>query len=68
MGRIVIPGAGVLDPFRTALNSLADAGIDARPGTKLLTRYAVIVVDDAQLDEAIGQLKKAGIQGQKDAS
>ena len=68
MGRIVISNGGVLsNSFRTALNILADAGIQIRPGTKLLTRYAVIVLDEAALDDAVAQLTKAGIKVQKDA-
>ncbi len=39
-----------------------------RSGTKLLTRYAVIVVDEAALDDAMAQLLKAGIKVQKDPS
>jgi len=68
MGRIVILGGGDLsNSFRTALSILADAGIQIRPGTKLLTRYAVIVLDEAALDDAVAQLLKAGIKVQKDA-
>lgn len=69
MGRILIPSGGDLSSsFRTALNTLADAGIQMRSGTKLLTRYAVIVVDEAALDDAMAQLLKAGIKVQKDPS
>jgi len=68
MGRIVIPGGGDLSTsFRTALNSLAEAGILLRPGTKLLTRYAVVVVDQAALDAALTELLKAGIKVQTEA-
>lgn len=67
MGRIVISSADDLsNTFRTALNTLADAGIQMQPGTKLLTRYAVIAVDEAALDGAVAQLSKAGIKVQKD--
>jgi len=66
MGRIVILSSGDLSSsFRTALNTLADAGIQMRPGTKLLTRYAVIVVDETAIDGAIAQLQTAGIKVQK---
>jgi hypothetical protein len=69
MGRVVILDGGDLsNSFRTALNTLADAGIQMRPGTKLLTRYAVIVIDEAALDDAVAKLLKAGIKVQKDAS
>jgi UTP-glucose-1-phosphate uridylyltransferase len=68
MGRIVIPSGGDLsNSFRTALNTLAGAGIQMQPGTKLVTRYAVIVLDEAALDDAVAQLLKAGIKAQKDA-
>jgi hypothetical protein len=68
MGRIVILGGGDLSTsFRTALNSLAEAAILIRPGTKLLTRYAVIVVDQPVLDEALAELLKAGIKVQEEA-
>ena len=67
MGRIVIQSGGDLPTtFRTALNLLADAGTQMRPGTKLLTRYAVVMVDDVALDDAVAQLQKAGIKAQKD--
>ena len=67
MGRIVILSSGDLSSsFRTAFNTLADAGIQMRPGTKLLTRYAVIVVDETALDGATAQLRTAGIKVQKD--
>jgi hypothetical protein len=69
MTRLIIPSGGDLpNSFRTALNILADAGIQIRPGTKLLTRYAVIEVDQVALDAAIAQLQKAGIKVQKDPS
>src|SRR5712675_669212 len=44
MRRMVMLSSGDLSrSFRTALNTLADAGIQMRPGRKLLTRYAVVV-------------------------
>ena len=69
MGRILIPRADDLPlSFRTGLNVLADAGIQIRAGTKLLTRYAVLVVDDAALDDAMKKLSAAGMNAQKDNS
>jgi len=69
MGRIVISGGGDLPTsFRTALNTLANAGILIRPGTKLLTRYAVIVVDQIALEEGVAELLRAGISVQKEVS
>jgi hypothetical protein len=67
MGRIVILSSSDLSrSFPTALNTLADAGIQMRPGTKLLTRYAVIVVDETAIDGGIAQLQTVGIKVQKD--
>ena len=69
MGRILISRDVDLPlSFRTGLNILADAGIQIRSGTKLLTRYAVLAVDEAALDEAIQKLAAAGIKAQKDIS
>jgi len=69
MGRILISRDVDLPlSFRTGLNILADAGIQIRSGTKLLTRYAVLAVDEAALDEAIEKLAAAGIKAQKDIS
>ena len=69
MKRIVIRDSGDLSAsLRTSLNILAEEGIQIRPGTKLLTRYAVIVVDEAELDDAIACLTRAGVSAQKDQS
>jgi hypothetical protein len=69
MKRIVIADGGDLSAaLRTALNTLAGAGIQIRPGTKLLTRYAVVVVDEASIDDAIAGLLGAGLKPQKDVS
>jgi hypothetical protein len=69
VGRIVIPNGGDLsNSFRTALNTLAEAGFQVRTGTKLLTRYAVIVVEPVALDNAVALLLNAGIKVQKDPS
>ena len=67
MRRMVILSSGDLSKsFRTALNTLADAGIQMRPGTKLLTRYAVIAVGETAIDGGVAQLQTAGIKVQKD--
>jgi hypothetical protein len=67
MGRIVILSSGDLSrSLRTALNTLADAGIQMRPGTKLLTSYALILVDETAIDGAIAQLQTVGIKVHKD--
>jgi len=69
MQRIVIVEGGDLSAsFRAALNALDSAGIQIKPGTKLLTRYAVVIVDDPALDDAIARLLAAGVKAQKDKS
>jgi len=55
MRRMVMLSSGdLLRSFRTALNTLADAGIQMRPGTKLLTRYAVRCQRGANFKEISG--------------
>jgi len=65
---IIVDGGDLAASLRTALNALAAAGIQIRPGTKLLTRYAVVVVDEAALDDAIAKLLQAGVKAEKDVS
>ena len=70
MKRIVIerPSAGELtDEFRKALNLLCDGGLKPGSGTKLLSRHAVIAVDDAFVDQAVGTLRAARINAIKDS-
>jgi len=64
----IVDGGDLAASLRTALNTLAAAGIHIRPGTKLLTRYAVVVVDEAALENAIAKLLEAGVKAQKDVS
>jgi hypothetical protein len=69
MGRILIPRDADLSlSFKMGINVLSEAGFQIRSGTKLLTRYAVLVVDDDALDGAIERLAAAGIKAQKDIS
>jgi len=63
---VILSSGDLSRSFRTALNTLADAGIQMRPGTKLLSRYAVIVVDETAIDGGIAQLQTVGIKVQKD--
>jgi hypothetical protein len=63
---VILSSGDLSRSFRTALNTLADAGIQMRPGTKLLTRYAVIVVDETAIDGGIARLQTVGIKVQKD--
>ncbi|MGO9606557.1 MAG: hypothetical protein ACLQAT_24725 [Candidatus Binataceae bacterium] len=61
MTRIILeplPGQGDLaDGFVKALNLLRDGGFKARAGTKLLSRYAVIVVEAAAGAAALANLQ-----------
>jgi hypothetical protein len=66
MKRIVIErpkGAELADEFRKALNLLCDGGYKPRSGTKLLSRYAVIMVDDDLFDQAVAHLRSANMSG-----
>lgn len=69
MRRIVIdrPSGGELaDEFRKALNLLCDGGLKPGNGTKLLSRYAVIAVDDVFVEQALAHLRLAQISARKD--
>lgn len=72
MSRIIIDSrSGALDlaeTFLKALGLLHDAEINPRPGTRLISRYAVIVVDDAATDRAVAQLCGASVSATKEAA
>jgi hypothetical protein len=55
------------EEFRKALNLLHDAGFEARPGTKLLTRYAIVVVDARASAAALGTLQAANFTASVDS-
>ena len=61
MARIIIhpiEGAAELpDGFIRALNLLKQSGVQPRAGTKLVSRYAVIVVDDREVLSAATLLR-----------
>jgi hypothetical protein len=61
MARIILvpPGSGgdLTDGFVKALALLADGGFKPRAGTKLVSRYAVIVVNDAESAPAVAHLR-----------
>ncbi|MGO9606510.1 MAG: hypothetical protein ACLQAT_24485 [Candidatus Binataceae bacterium] len=61
MARIIlepIPGQGDLaDGFVKALNLLENGGFKPRAGTKLVSRYAVIVVEDTAGAPAVAHLQ-----------
>ena len=65
MKRIVIErsaGDELADEFRKALDLICDGGFKPRSGTKLLSRYAVITVDDAVFDQTLAHLRLANIK------
>jgi hypothetical protein len=72
MARIVIDlldGTGDLaEMFVRALALLHDSGIKPRPGTKLISKYAIIVVDDAATDRAVDHLCSASVRASKEAA
>jgi hypothetical protein len=72
MARIIIdprPGAGDLaEMFVRALGLLQDAKIKLNPGTKLLTKYAIIVADDVAADRAVAVLRSASISASKEGA
>jgi len=68
MGRtLLVKSDDLATQFRESLNLLHDRHIAVRPGTKLLTRYAVIVVDDQVVDESLTLLRGANFNVVKDS-
>jgi len=65
MARIVIhpiEGAADLpDGFIRALNLLKESGVQPRAGTRLVSRYAVIVVDDREALSAAALLRASDL-------
>jgi hypothetical protein len=62
------PSMGDLaDEFRKALDVLCDDGLKPGSGTRLLSRYAVIAVDDGLVDRAIAHLRSANISAATDS-
>jgi len=72
MARIIIDsraGAGDLaQAFVRALGVLQDAQIELRPGTKLISKYAIIVADDEATDRAVALLRGASVVASKEAA
>lgn len=72
MARIIIDsraGTGDLaEVFVRALALLQEAGIKPRPGTKLISKYAIIVVDDVATDRAVDHLCGASLSASKEAA
>jgi hypothetical protein len=62
-------GTGDLaEKFVQALLLLQNAGIKPRPGTKLISKYAIIVVDEAATDRAVAHLCSASVSAWKEAA
>jgi len=72
MARIIVDsrtGSGELaGMFVRALGLLHEAGINPRAGTKLVSKYAVLVVDDADTDRAIAHLCQASVSASREAA
>ena len=68
MARIIIKPPGDLsDGFVQVLNLLKQDGLKPGAGTKLVSRYGVIVVDDGQVGNAIESLRAATLQASLDS-
>ncbi|HSV23295.1 MAG TPA: hypothetical protein VLJ17_09720 [Xanthobacteraceae bacterium] len=52
--------------FLKALTVLHDGGFELRSGTKLTSRYAVLVVEDSTADPAIEKLASANLKVARD--
>jgi hypothetical protein len=72
MSRIIIEtrtsGGNLAEMFVRALGLLQDARIVIRPGTKLLTKYAVVIADDEAIDRALAILHNASVGASKEGS
>ena len=68
MARIIVnppPSTGhdiLAADFLKALTVLQDGGFELRSGTKLTSRYAVLVVEDSAADPAIEKLASANLK------
>jgi hypothetical protein len=72
MARIIIDPRGgtgdLAEMFVRALGLLRDARIKFNPGTKLLTKYAIIMADDDAADRAVAVLRSASISASKEGA
>ena len=70
MTRIIIHATGSTDElpgyFLRAVTLLTNGGLEPRAGTKLVSRYGVIVVDDPQVQSAIESLRAANMEATVD--
>lgn len=66
MTRIIIQATGstadLADCFVRAVTMLTNGGLEPRAGTKLVSRYGVIVVDDLKVQSAIESLRAANME------
>ena len=67
MARIIVhaPPTGHYDlanDFLKVLTVLLEGGFEARSGTKLTSRYAVVVIEDSAADRAIEKLASANLK------
>ena len=72
MARIIVnpPPAGhnvLATDFLKALTVLHDGGFELRSGTKLTSRYAVLVVEDSAAGSAIEKLASANLKIARDS-
>jgi len=71
MTRIIVQSTGdaddLSDSFVCAAKLLTDGGLKLCPGTKLVSRYAVIVVEDPQARFAIECLRLGNVSAVLDA-
>jgi hypothetical protein len=72
MARIIVdpPPAGhnvLASDFLRALTVLHDGGFELRSGTKLTSRYAVLVVEDSAAGSAIEKLASANLKVARDS-
>ena len=50
------------DDFLKALTVLREGGFEPRSGTKLTSRYAVVVIEDSAADPAVEKLTSANLK------
>ena len=72
MTRIIIDSrtitGALAELFVRSLGVLLEARINPRPGTKLLSKYAVIITDDDATDRAVEVLRNASVSAMKEAA
>ncbi len=70
MSRIIIDSragaADLAEMFVRAVGLLQDARIKLRPGTKLISKYAIVVADDEVTDRAVDLLRSASVSASKE--